>query len=85
MTEHLRKDRAAAGRIGGLTRASREIDPKAAAQRGQRGLIARFEKQVPAEVTDPAQRTRMAELALRAHMSRLAVASAKKRRARSAA
>lgn len=77
----LSKDRAAAGRIGGLTRAARETDPKAAARRGQRGLYARFEQQVPAEVTDPAERNRMATLALRAHMARLALASAKKRRA----
>lgn len=81
MTEQLRKDRAAAGRIGGLRRAAREIDPKAAGQRGQRGLDAHFDAQVPAEITDPAERARRIILLRRAHMADLARKSALSRRA----
>ena len=80
MTEQLRKDRAAAGRIGGLRRAAREVDPKAAAERGQRGLAARFDAQVPAEITDPTERARRVALLRRAHMADLARKSAQSRR-----
>lgn len=85
MTEQLRKERAAAGRIGGLRRAAREIDPKAAAERGQRGLAARFDAEVPTEITDPAERARRVALLRRAHMRALALKSAQARRAKPAA
>lgn len=68
-----------AGRIGGLVRAARATDPGALGRSGQRGLMARFEREVPAEVTDPVQRANQAQLALRAHMARLAMKSRQKR------
>lgn len=73
-------DKVMAGRIGGLTRAAREQDPKALGRRGQRGLIAKFEREVPDSVTDPRERARLASLALRAHMARLSMKSSKARR-----
>ncbi|MDM4721119.1 hypothetical protein QTQ03_16500 [Micromonospora sp. WMMA1363] len=84
MTEQLRKDRAAAGRIGGLRRAARDLDPTATARSGQRGLTARFDAQVPAEITDPAERARRIGLLRRAHMADLAHKSAKARARRAA-
>jgi hypothetical protein len=74
------RDKVMAGRIGGLTRAAREQDPQALGRRGQRGLIAKFEREVPDTVTDPRERARLTNLALRAHMARLAMRSAKVRR-----
>lgn len=74
------RDKVMAGRIGGIMRAARDTDPKATAQRGQRGLAAKFEREVPDDVTDPRERARLAHLALRAHMARLAMKSSKTRR-----
>lgn len=55
------------------------------ADAGQRGLLARFERQVdPDGVLSPAERIRRAESARRAHMARLALASSQARARRKA-
>jgi hypothetical protein len=70
---------------GQIPRWSKE-DPAANAARGQAGLQARFEKQVDPDGTlNPAERMRRSEAARKAHMQRLALASAKARSARKAA
>jgi hypothetical protein len=65
------------------TRWSRE-DPRPGAERGQRGLVARFERE--AREADPgasdAEIARRAECARKAHMQLLALASSRARRAR---
>jgi hypothetical protein len=79
------KQRRLRAQIAANTRWSKE-DPAANAARGQAGLQARFEKQVDPDGTlTPAERTRRAEAARKAHMQRLALASAKARNARTAA
>lgn len=71
--------------IAANTRWSRE-DPAPTGARGQAGLLARFEKQVDPDGTlSPEERARRAEAARKAHMQRLALASAKARSARKAA
>jgi hypothetical protein len=74
------------GRLAALTRWSRE-DPAENAARGQRGLIARFERE--ARDADPgateAEIARRAECAYKAHMIRLGRASADARKARASA
>lgn len=71
--------------IAANTRWSRE-HPGPTAPRGQAGLQTSFEKQVDPDGTlKPAERTRRAEAARKAHMQRLALASAKARSARKAA
>ena len=67
-------------RIAALARWSKE-DPAASAQRGQAGLLARFEREVdPDNQLPPEERRRRAEAARRLHMTRLAFASSKARR-----
>lgn len=57
-----------------MTRWSRE-DPQVNAERGQRGLRAKFEREVDPDGTLPlAERLRRADCAYRAHMARLALA-----------
>lgn len=74
--------RSTAARIANFDRWSRETDRQAATAPARRGFMARFEKQVDPDGTlSPAERARRAELAMRAHMSRLALASAKRRAA----
>ncbi len=71
--------------IAANTRWSRE-DPAPGAARGQAGLLARFERQVdPDNKLAPAERARRADAARKAHMQRLALASAKARAARRSA
>lgn len=61
-------------------------DPAARAAKGAAGMLAKFERQVdPDGVLDPADRRRRAEHLRKAHMAKLALASAKARRARKAA
>lgn len=73
-------DKVMAGRIGGIARARRDLNPSATGRRGQRGLYAKFEREVPDHVTDPRERARLAQLALKEHMARLAMKSSKARR-----
>jgi hypothetical protein len=58
---------------------AREGDGQLSARRGQAGLLRRFEAQVPAEITDPIERTRRAEQLRRAYMQRLRLASSRAR------
>lgn len=68
-------------RIAALARWSKE-DPTPTADRGQAGLLARFEREVDPDGTlPPAERVRRAEAARKAHMTRLAYASSKARTA----
>jgi hypothetical protein len=69
-------------RIAANTRWAGE-NPRANAERGQAGLLAKFEDQVdPDRVLPEAERTRRAEAARRAHMQRLAFRSSKARAGR---
>lgn len=68
------------GRIGGLTRAALGTNEQYRKDRAAEGRMRRFLDQVPAEVTDPAERLRRAQLLQRAHMSRIAMKSAEARR-----
>jgi hypothetical protein len=84
MPSHDPADRRAVATIAALTRWSQE-DPKANAERGQAGLVAKFRQQVDPDNRLPeAERERRARSAYRAHMQRLALASSKARRARAA-
>jgi hypothetical protein len=74
------------GRIGGLTSYAvrtpeQEQRRKEAAAAGR---MARFLEQVPAEITDPAERQRKAVALQRAHMQGIAAKSADRRRKRAA-
>ena len=74
------QDMALRGRIGAFrlhsTRSGREVTAAA-----RRGFLARFEREVDPDGNLPLdERTRRAEMALRAHMAQLAYRSAKARR-----
>lgn len=74
------EQRSMRARIAAHARWSKE-DPKPNAQRGQAGLLARFEREVdPEGVLPEKERRRRAKSARRAHMGRLALASSKKRK-----
>lgn len=76
---------AANGRIGALESWSRTVDRAARTQKARENSPACVEyhiARVPDEVTDQEQRRRAGEEAHRAHMLRLAAASARKRAAR---
>jgi len=79
MPEHSTHHRSA-GRIGGLTRAARKTNEEHRKQRAAEGRMRRFLQQVPAEITDPAERMRSAQLLQRAEMTRIAQKSAALRR-----
>ena len=69
-----------AGRIGGLVAHSRH-DSRELTAAGRKAFLDRFEREVDPEGTLPeSERKRRAELAKRAHMTRLAYASARARR-----
>ena len=58
-------------------------DPRETTKAARGAFIAKFERQVdPDGVLPPAERARRAEAAMRAHMSRLALKSARARRKR---
>lgn len=79
-------ERKMSSRIGGLMSWANEQDPTGRAQRMQEGLLARFEREAdPDGKLDPAERRRRAELLRKAHMTRLALKSAKARRKRTEA
>lgn len=78
LTPEQRKQRA---RIAAYARWSRATDPRAAAERGQAGLLQRFREQILAEephVEEP-ELTRRATALRREHMARLAFQSSKAR------
>lgn len=77
------QERSQRARIAALTRWAKE-DPRPALAKVREGLYARFELEVdPRSELDPAERARRATAAFRAHMARLALASARARRASS--
>jgi hypothetical protein len=57
-------------------------DPTEASEKARQRIFDRFEREVPPHVTDPAERARRAEHALRAHMASLALRSSIARRGR---
>lgn len=69
-----------AARIANFDRWSKVEDRQAATAPARKGFMARFDREVDpnGELSDD-ERARRAELAMRAHMSRLALASAKRR------
>jgi hypothetical protein len=76
------EQRSLRARIAANTRWSRE-DGKPNAVRAQRGLYAKFEKQVDPDGTlRPIERAKRTEAAYRAHMARLALKSSKARASR---
>lgn len=78
LTAEQRSQRA---RLAAYARWAKE-DPAANAARGQAGLLARFEREVdPNSELPEAERLRRAECARKAHMQRIAIKSADKRRA----
>jgi hypothetical protein len=80
------RDMKAVGRIAGLT--SYAVRTPAQEQRRKEaaaaGRMRQFLEQVPAEITDPAERQRRALALQRAHMTRIAQTSAAKRRKKAA-
>lgn len=78
-------ERALRARIAAHTSWAKTTDRKAQAAPGRAAWIDRFEKQVdPDGVLNPEERARRADQAMRAHMARLALKSAKVRRLRRA-
>jgi hypothetical protein len=76
------EQRSLRARIAANTRWSRESG-RPNAIRGQRGLYAKFEKQVdPEGRLSPVERAKRTEAAYRAHMARLALKSSKARASR---
>jgi hypothetical protein len=76
LTSAQRRSRA---RLAAFVQWSREPDPTARTSRARAAFMSRFDAEVPAEVTDPAVRARMAEQARRAYFQRLALASSRAR------
>lgn len=69
-----------AGRIGGMVRAALKTNEDYRKERAAEGRMRRFLEQVPAEITDPVERMKSAEMLQRAHMTRIAKKSADSRR-----
>lgn len=77
-----REEQAAWGRIGGLTANARHGGDAMTAG-ARRGFVERFEREVdPEGRLEPGERSKRAERAMRAHMLRLAMASAEARAAK---
>jgi hypothetical protein len=70
------------GRIGGLVSAATRTPEQEAnlKAKGAAGRMRRFLEQVPAEITDDAERQRRARQLQRAHMQAIALKSAARRR-----
>lgn len=76
------QQRSLAGSIAAQTRWLKETDRTAAAKRGMDGLLAKFEREVdPEGVLSSAERRARALAARKLHMTRLALASSKARKA----
>ena len=69
-----------AGRIGGLIKNALCADPKAATKAARDARFKQFLNQVPAEITDPADRVRRAEMLRAASMAQLSMRAAAARR-----
>lgn len=71
----------AEARANALTRWAHEPDPAAATAPARAGFMARFLDEVdPERLLDPEDRARRADRAMRAHMTRLAIARTTKRK-----
>ena len=70
--------------IAGNTRWAKCADRTAATEPARRANLDRFERMVPAEITDPVQRAKAAENLKRAHYRRMALRSAQVRRRKAA-
>lgn len=84
VAEHSKHHRQA-GAIGGLTRAALKTNEDYRLARAAEGRMRRFLEMVPAEITDPVERMKSAQLLQRAHMTRIAKKSAAVRRKPTAA
>ncbi len=69
-----------AGRIGALRRMATEPDLRAVTQRARDARWAKYLDQIPAEITDPAERMRRAGMLRRADMIALSAKAAQARR-----
>jgi hypothetical protein len=79
------EQRSLRARIAANTRWSKDGNRKANAERAQRGMLAKFEREIdPDGVLPEKERRRRAENARQAHMQRMALASSKARAARKA-
>lgn len=80
------EQRSMAASIAANERWANTDDRSAATRAGREAFLARFERQVDPDGTlSPAERTRRAENARRAHFARLALKSSQARRARTSA
>jgi hypothetical protein len=61
---------------------ARTVDRSARGRHGQKGLFAKFLREIPAEITDPEARRKNAESRLRQHYSLMTYRSTKARRER---
>jgi hypothetical protein len=73
-------ERQLAGRIGAHRSWANTSDRTARTAKARRAFEQRFEDQVPAEITDPAERARAADHLRRAYFAELALKSAQARR-----
>lgn len=64
------------GRSGGLTRAARQTNEDGRKAAAQAARMARYDAQIPADVTDPVERARRRDMLLRADMAELGRRSA---------
>jgi len=79
-TKRPREVSAACGRIGGLTTAAMTIDSRQLTEAARQARYQKYLDQVPAEITDPDERTRRADLLRRADMIRMSQKAAKARK-----
>lgn len=78
------EERILQARIAANTSWANTVDRTARTEKARRTALDRFEKQVPAEITDPVQRAKCAENLKRAFYQRMALRSAQVRRRRAA-
>jgi hypothetical protein len=73
-------DKALAGRIGAHESWSRTVDRRARTANARKAALARFDAEVPAEITDPVERAQAAEHARKAYFTRLSLKAVQARR-----
>lgn len=71
-------------RLKSLERWARTVDRAGATAAARKAAEDRFDKMVPAEITDPELRAKSAECFRKAHYTRMALESAKVRKAKAA-
>ncbi|MFC0504280.1 hypothetical protein [Micromonospora costi] len=67
------------GKVGGLRRAARRTNEAGRKAAAQAARMARYDAQIPSEITDEVERARLRDALLRADMAELARRSAVKR------